>query len=61
MDLLTKAAYIEEIKEAIGLYKDFIIDTILLTRETCEKFKIYLKEIMPKLGESAYSNIVCLL
>jgi hypothetical protein len=54
-------AIIEEIKEAIRLYKDLIIDTILLTKETCEIFKIYLKEIMPKLGESAYSNIVCLL
>jgi hypothetical protein len=58
-------AMIEEIKQSIGLYKDFInddaSDKIILEKETCEKFKIYLKEIMPKLGETAYSNIICLL
>jgi len=52
---------IEEIKKAICLYKDLITESILLSKETCNKFKIYLKEIMPKLGEDAYSNIVCLL
>jgi len=51
----------EEVTEAIKLYKNLIINTVLLSKESCEKFKIYLKEIMPKLGESTYNEIVDLL
>uniref|UniRef100_A0A6C0HYZ1 Uncharacterized protein n=1 Tax=viral metagenome TaxID=1070528 RepID=A0A6C0HYZ1_9ZZZZ len=54
-------AMIEEIKKAIISYKELKNDKIILEKEICEKFKIYLKEIMPKLGEFAYNNIICLL
>jgi hypothetical protein len=51
----------DEIMDSIKLYKNLIINKILLQKDACNKFQSFLKEILPKIGESAYNEIIQLM